>query len=487
MGIRLQAPILPLALVARLFHRKTARMPRSSDLDLLVRSPRTVRIIILLGCVVLGGCASYQSAPLPPTAEILGATPDLTTLTAQTSPDHPLVSAGSIALDQPLTDGDAGRLALIGSPDLAAARAQVGVGQAQLFAAGLLPDPQLSLSLDHPAGIGLINAVGLGASFDIASVFVRGAKVEAARHDAEGIRLDVGWTEWLAFNHARLLVRRIGYLELQSQLALQAEATAQELYSSAHAAMQQGDVRLDDVTIYQLGVLDARDRRLSYEKQAQASRDELNAMLGLAPGTVVVLAPPAPLKPAPDTAAQTLALSAAERRLDLMALRERYAGQEQNLKLATRQSLPLPQLSLNRARDTGGIWSNGVGIGLTLPLWNRGRGEIQTATATREQLATEYAARVHQMRADIAAALQDLAALVAQRQAIEEQLPMLETSTKVIAQATREGSLPLTTYETVRASMLDKHLTLLALEQAQSEAEVALEAAAGAQILSQGP
>ena len=60
-----------------------------------------------------------------------------------------------------------------------------------------------------------------------------------------------------------------------------------------------------------------------------------------------------------------------------------------------------------------------------------------------------------------------------------KQIPRLEESARVIAQATREGSLPLVTYETVRAALLSKKLSLLALEQAQAEGEVALETAIG--------
>ena len=43
-------------------------------------------------------------------------------------------------------------LAVANNPDLRVARDDAGVARAQAFAAGLLPDPQISLSADHPAG-----------------------------------------------------------------------------------------------------------------------------------------------------------------------------------------------------------------------------------------------------------------------------------------------------------------------------------------------
>ena len=106
-------------------------------------------------------------------------------------------------------------------------------------------------------------------------------------------------------------------------------------------------------------------------------------------------------------------------------MREGYLSQESQVRRAVATSIPLPQLNWNRARDTGSIWSRGPGIGFSLPLWNRGRGDIRIATATRNQLAAEYSARVYQTRGDIAAARTDLAAIEAQRRALAAEIPSL--------------------------------------------------------------
>ena len=114
-----------------------------------------------------------------------------------------------------------------------------------------------------------------------------------------------------------------------------------------------------------------------------------------------------------------------------------------------------------------------------MPLWNRNRGAISVARSTRAQLSAEYVARLLQTRGDIAAEVADLRHIDAQRRALSEQLPTLQASEQIVAKAAQEGNVALTTYNTLRASLLDKQLTLLALEQAQSEGEVALETAVG--------
>lgn len=397
----------------------------------------------------------------------------------QISPEHPRLSGRPINLGTALSDLDAARLALIASPDLNATRAQVGVSEAQLFSTGLIADPQISLSVDRPDAAGLVNALAAGLSFDLASLFTRADRVAGARSTLAKVRLDVAWSEWLALNQVRTLVRRIVALERQVAVADQAEDAAAEIYALTERNMGLGDARLDDVTVYQIGYLDAQDRLLALKRQLTATRQELNALIGIPPDVLLALSGDRHLQSLEGLDSDALVLAAAHDRLDVRALEAGYAAQERGVRVATKNALPLPQLSFNRARDTSAIWTRGAGIGASLPLWNRNRGEISVAVATRAQLAAEYAARIHRMRADVVAQIEDLRAMDAERRALAGQLPKLEESARVIAQATREGSLPLVTYETVRAALLGKQLSLLALEQAQTEGEVALETSIG--------
>lgn len=434
-------------------------------------------LLALAMLAALPGCATYRAAPLPsPEAILARGVPDVSTPAVT----HPRLPPHEIDLDRPLSDLDVARLALLASPDLVALRAQAGVADAQLFAAGLVPDPQLSLAVDRPtSGPDVTTALAAGLAFDLASLFTRHLQVAGQQHATGQVHLDVAWNEWLALNHVRILARRIASLEQQAAIAAQARDAAMALYRLNRDSMRRGDARLDDVSVYQVGFIDAQTRTLELERQALAARHELNAALGVPADSRFALATLPPPRPVLATDVATLANDAAHQRLDVLALQEGYAAAELGLHLQTRRALPLPQLSINRARDTGDVWTTGLGVDFSLPLWNRNRGGISVAGATRTQLADEYVARLLQMRSDLAAQLDDLRQLDAQQHALAAELPTLQQAADVLAQASAKGDVAVTAYETVRSALLDKRLALMALEQARSEGEVALETAAG--------
>jgi outer membrane protein, heavy metal efflux system len=425
---------------------------------------------------IVSGCATFVSRPLPSASEMVPA--DLPTIA--TSPnDHPRLAARVVDTARPLDEWDVARLALAGNPDLAAQRLQVGIATAQAFSDGLLPDPQLGLSIDHPADPGLVNALTASLGMDLSWLLTHRATRDSGAHHAQAVRWDVAWSEWLVINQVRTLCRRIGYLDRQVALAQGATASARRIYDASDANRRRGDAKLDETTLYQVAFIDAQDRLLGLERTAAAARFQLNALVGVAPDTVLVLAP-APLVAVPDSGTvATLTGTAVLRRLDLAALQEGYLSQEAQGRRAAVAALPLPQLDINRARDTSAVYTKGLSLAVGLPLWNRGRGEVRIAAAMRDQMRAEYIARVAQARNDIAALLGDMRAVQAQRLALVKEIPALETAAGVMSEAAQRGDITLVSYETVRASLLDKELAVCALEQAESEAHVALETALG--------
>lgn len=444
-----------------------------------VLQPRTKVVPTALGlglAVLLSGCTAFPSRPLPAGGELSAA--ELTAI-ASTPHEHPRLAADVVDLKRPLGEWDVARLALAGNPELAAQRAQVGLAKAQAFSDGLMPDPQLGLSIDHPADPTLVNALLASIGMDVSWLVTRKATKEAAQHHAQAVRWDVAWAEWLVINQVRTLCRRISFLDQQIALAKRATDSARRIYEVSDGNRRRGDAKLDETTLYQVAFIDAQDRLLGLERTAAAARYQLNALMGIAPDVVLALAPAnTVVTPAPDDLT-ALTGTAILRRLDIAALQEGYLSQEAKGRRAARAAFPLPQLDINRARDTSAVYTKGLSLAVGLPLWNRGRGEIRIAAATRDQLAAEYIARVAQARNDIAALVGDMRAVRAQRMALAAQIPELASAAAVMSDAAQRGDITLVSYETVRASLLDKELAESALQQAESEAEVALETALG--------
>ena len=418
--------------------------------------------------LALAGCASYHPLPLATQVPIPSST-------------HQTVAAAGQGIDfqQPLTGTEVAQIAVMLNPNLRALRAERGVAQAQVFAAGLLPDPQLSLSADLPSNVsqGYFNAYGIGLQWNLASLFTRSTRLAAARAQRRSVQYQVAWQEWMLANQARIQARRWYYLHRQETLAAAATQVSTQLYRVAQENLQQGDTTISSATLRQIAYLDSQDQQLALQRQLSKARLQLNQTLGLPPDFRVQVAAPRSLGAIPPVS-QLVAL-AIQHRLDLRALRAGYAAQEAQVRTAILGQYPAFSIGVSHAADTSNIQTFGPSINLSIPLWNRNRGAIAQARATRAQLHAAYSARLFQTRAEISALVRDLQRLQAEITPLAQQVPALQKAEQRLRVAASEHDVTLLDYETVRSQSLAKSLQLLSLQEAQSTEEAALEMAVG--------
>jgi len=444
---------------------------------------RVLALAALAASSMLAGCQAYHTDPLNSGPAALVA-PDMAILSADAEKiNRPYLTPQPIDLNQPLTPNALAIITVLENPDLKALRAKNGVTDAQAFAAMLLPDPQASLSFDKVlSGPDEFNAYGGSLGIDINSLIT--AKV--TRHSASAlkrqVRLDLAWAEWQSAGQARLQAVRISALEEQLGLAQTSATLAEQQFAAVAKAAGRGDVAGGEVDARRQAMLDAGDKLRLAQNDLVTARGELNRQLGLAPDAKIAIAPTLDPEPVPDAA--TLVALALDRRLDLAALRAGYESAEADVHKSILDQFPALSLSFNYASDTAQNKTFGPAVGFNLPLFNRNRGAIRTATATRTQLKAEYEARLFQTRADIQAAVDGLATVRRQSAALRAQLPALERYAAATAKAARNGDLAPITASAAEQALRDRQLTLLQLRQQAAEQTIALELLTGS--LSEG-
>ncbi|MGE0071684.1 MAG: TolC family protein, partial [Thiomonas sp.] len=213
----------------------------------MFRSSR-LRHTVLVAALLLAGCASYRPEPLPASADLAASATQLR------------VARGDLALPAlaqhyrfdpaaPLDATALAILAVLNNPQLKAERAKAGVAQAQAFAAGLLPDPQLGFSQDFPGNSAgaTTSAYNLGLSYDIAALITHFAAQRAAGHAAQQVDLQVLWAEWQTVAQARLLYTQISANTARLDLLQQERALFAQRLQRAQAALAQGMLTRIDV------------------------------------------------------------------------------------------------------------------------------------------------------------------------------------------------------------------------------------------------
>jgi outer membrane protein TolC len=433
----------------------------------------------LFACIaLLGACASYAPKPRSSPGATLTA-PNLAVLSADAATiDRPFLKPQPIDLTQPLTPNALAIIAVLESPDLKAQRAKLGVTDAQAFAARLLPDPTVQLGFDKLlSGPDAYNGFAGQIAADINAIRAARATREASEASKRQVRLDLAWAEWQAAGQARLQGVRIVALEKELTIAqASADATEQTLAAAMRAALR-GDISGAEADSRRQAALDAADKARTARRDLVTARSELNKLLGLPPETMLKLAPPAPV-PTPPPVEQLVA-RALDRRLDLQALRAGYASAEAEVHKAVIEQFPTLSLALVGARDTSNNHTLGPQVGFTLPLWNRNRGNIAIAKATREQLHAEYNGRVFQTRAEIDAAVAGIAAVEVQRKALVAQMPAIARVATGSERAALRGDLSQAVAATAQQVLRDRQLALLVLDQQRAEQVIALELLSG--------
>ena len=432
-----------------------------------------------LGLTALTACATYAPQALPDKINI----PQSAAAISVQPTQLPFRSLRSHVFDpvDGLDSDEVAMLAVANNPQLRQARDGLGVARAQAFAAGLLPDPQLGVTSDHPTngGAGTMNAFNYNVSYDVNALLLRSSRKNAANRDVERINMELLWQEWQVVSQARLLFTRLTTQAALMQQLQTARKLLMQRYQASQHAMAAGNMTLDAASADFVALQNVERQINELERNVVQNRASLNALLGLAATAQVVLvgeAHPAWLDTKAVAADMTQRLI---KRPDLLALQAGYQSQEEKYRGAVLAQFPMLNVGLTRARDTAGLYTMGFGLSLSLPIFNRNRGNIAIEQATRNKLFNEYQDRLNSAHSEINLALENIPLLQTQLQRTRDGVATLQQLAQHAATAYRAGNLAAPDYVRLQTGLLDKQTESINLAEALAEQRIALETLLG--------
>lgn len=445
----------------------------------------------LAAAFVLASCARYHPRPLPP-VDAVGrpAPPDWPAVRIAASEiSHPMLPAIVVNVDDGITPDEAALLAIAANPTLRVARAARGVAVAQVVAAGLLPNPQVSGSIDRPRpdSSSAVTATSLGVAVDLLGFLTRGSEVDAARRGLQSVDLGIAWQEW----QVAQAVRTRTYLVMLADRAL-ALAREQERDMATTVSTLQAAVDRQLATRVELGAAEIAYRsavasRLTLALERDTALVSLAQLLGVDRASLPHIQQSAvpfdqdSVRRAPGVVPTLDALmhDLGSRRLDLQGLRFGYQSQEARVRAAVLRQFPPITIGVNRARDTGNLLTMGSAVTMLFPFFNRNQGEIALARATRGQLEAEYLARTTEARASVEALLVEVNTAVERLRNLRATAAAQQETVELYGRALQSGNADVLTYYRARTDLNALRLEAVAALGDLVALAIALETEAG--------
>lgn len=423
--------------------------------------------------LLLGGCATYQPLPLD-------------------SHPHAAQSPFDVKVDPAVlrlfprrqhrfdpSDGldmtDVAILAVANNPQLKLARTERSVAHAQAFAAGLLPDPVLDLAHGVPtAGPSETSTFDLGLAYDVEAILTHPLAVRAAKASAQEVDLNVLWMEWQVAGAARQLFARNVYQAKMLALLHKEAGTLARQHARLVQAGVVGDVSQTTVAADLAALQTVEARVHDTERQYLKTRQALDALLGLsAHAELCLIGPTAIQAPSDDDVSRALA-TLSRRRPDLLALQAGYRSADARYRQAILQQFPAIQVGFSKARDADGIYTRGFQVSLTLPLFNRNRGNIALAKATRKKLQVEYTLRLAQAQDQVEQILQDQKLFEQQRAQLQYAAALASTTVQRMQAIVMPGDVSGLALAQLQANAAERQLDVLSIDEAMLEQQLAL-------------
>lgn len=434
--------------------------------------PRSL-LAALASTALFAGCVRFQPKELSPTA----------TLAAfeQRSLRDPGLQRFVAAHGHPIgEEWDLPRLTLAAfyfSPELDVARAQLAEAGANVRAAEARPNPTFTFTpgynVDAAAGV-TPWIVGYALDLPLELGGKRAYRSAESRHKADAAGCELARVAW----ERRAAVRR-ALVELHA-----AEATA-ELWRTQKPLLAEA-ARFVDVQTQagETSPLQAAQATIALNRAELALRDSergvATARSQLAEAMGVPLAALAEARLSyRDLAAAGEAISPAEarrfaalNRADLLAALANYAATQSALQLEVARQYPDLSFAPGYQLDQGeGKWS--IGLGFTLPAFQRNRSAIAAAEARRDAAAAQFLATQNRAIAEVDRALSDYRFAAGDLETVNAMRANLERQTRTIRAQQAAG-------ETSRLDLARAQLEIADNARTELEARVRLEKALGA-------
>lgn len=284
-------------------------------------------------------------------------------------------------LGKPLTAEDAALLAVLVSPELQAAYAELGVVGGTYASARTFSNPEIEAEIVFPLEEGSTQ-LELTAVQDVTQLLTllgrasgANAALKGERRAAVAMTIDVAARARVAFYEAAAAEQILRLRRTVSEAADASAAVAKSLHEA-------GNVTDFDFTRETLFAEDARLEVAEAEANAAAARERLNAVIGLTGDETGWTLAASPLADAPATIADVSSLErdAIAASLDLDAARWRIEAAGQEIGVARLRSV-LPTLGVGVSVEREEGWSVGPAVTLSLPLWDWGQGARGAAWA----------------------------------------------------------------------------------------------------------
>ncbi len=349
--------------------------------------------------------------------------------------------------DWPPASWDLGSLtlaALFFSPDLDVARARWGVVEAGTITAGARPNPSLGASVGYnsSSGAGInpwIPEVLLGLPIETAGK--RGIRIAEARSLSEAARLDVLDTAWAVRSRLRLAYVELFRAQSLATVLLDLNDLQARSLVVLEAQFEAGVISANELTQARIETGRTRLAALEAARERDRARVELAAALGVPTAALdgVDLSFDDLGNPATEVPTDEMRRQALVHRADIMSALAVYESTQVALQLEIAKQYPDIDIGAGYQLDqVDSKWT--LGIGLTLPMFNRNQGPIAEAEAAREKAAASFLALQLRVLAEVDGAVASYRGAIETAAAVDEMLAELEQREAAARTAYRLGA-----------------------------------------------
>ena len=400
-----------------------------------------------------------------------------------------------------LTLSDAEERALTSNPALRAERRRRRIAEGELRQAEVYRyNPAVEFeaeTLDPAAGSDVFSRYEAVVAQELEWAGQWGLRQDAAAYRLDQASARVSDAERLTLRDVREAFYSAVAAQRRAEVAAEIADLTRRLGDAARMELEEGEATLLDANLAEMEAGRGRARMLSADRRRESAYLELKRVTGLRPETPIRVAFDAgasdpgarPSNPAdsgslPDPAAlsvDSLVVVALDRRPDLRGADAAVGRAREMERLSRREAIPnLRLLAPIRRRGAGAETDIGIGVGLSVPLWNRNQGTTDAREATLLRSRYRQEAVTLRVRIEVRDALQAYRRASEEREALEASvLGPADTNLDLLEESYRAGKIDLTTLLLLQNQLLEARLEYWDAWLAQRRALARLRAAVG--------